>query len=256
MKESPYADAARGIVVARTRRRPRRRPRTHASARRRAREGEPGVHPGRPDREGGPDDDEDRVHAARRGSRSTRSSPSPGWTRSVQQTGAGEGAVITKVTWTGGDVPTGEDARVPVPRRPRAKTYTFDVQQTYSDGSVVDWSGPEPRTRPRRQSRRDSLGGGGGSTLRSSRSSLGGLGVLLGGPRARHGREALAGLSRRGRRGSVAALAWRSRCRPRPGRTRRCCARFPSASGIVEHAAEEVRSPTARRSSRASRSSL
>lgn len=33
--------------------------------------------------------------------------PSPGWTRKVQQTGAGEDAVITKVTWSGGKVPTG-----------------------------------------------------------------------------------------------------------------------------------------------------
>src|SRR5438105_15535583 len=35
---------------------------------------------------------------------------SPGWTRAVKQTGSGDSAVITKVTWTGGAVPTGEDA--------------------------------------------------------------------------------------------------------------------------------------------------
>src|SRR5437899_8407174 len=36
--------------------------------------------------------------------------PAAGWKRTVQQTGSGEEAVITKVTWTGGAVPTGEDA--------------------------------------------------------------------------------------------------------------------------------------------------
>src|SRR4051794_34011 len=36
--------------------------------------------------------------------------PAPGWKRVVQSTGSGEAAVIQKVTWTGGAVPTGEDA--------------------------------------------------------------------------------------------------------------------------------------------------
>src|SRR5205807_3940413 len=36
--------------------------------------------------------------------------PATGWKRAVQQTGSGDAAVITKVTWTGGTVPTGEDA--------------------------------------------------------------------------------------------------------------------------------------------------
>ena len=36
--------------------------------------------------------------------------PSPGWHRVLQQTGSGEDAVIQKVTWTGGSVPTGEDS--------------------------------------------------------------------------------------------------------------------------------------------------
>src|SRR5437763_14087736 len=36
--------------------------------------------------------------------------PPPGWHQSVQQTGSGEGAVVTKVTWAGGHTPTGEDS--------------------------------------------------------------------------------------------------------------------------------------------------
>src|SRR5258708_25389777 len=35
--------------------------------------------------------------------------PSAGWKRVVQSTGSGESAVIQKVIWSGGAVPTGED---------------------------------------------------------------------------------------------------------------------------------------------------
>jgi uncharacterized protein YcnI len=42
--------------------------------------------------------------------------PPAGWTQQVQQTGSGNSAVITKVTWTGGHTPTGEDSLFPVPR--------------------------------------------------------------------------------------------------------------------------------------------
>ena len=62
--------------------------------------------------------------------------------------------------------PTGEDA-FPVPRQPDAPpSYTFGVQQTYSDGSVVDWSGPESSDTPAPTiEAKSSLGGGGSSTL-------------------------------------------------------------------------------------------
>ena len=36
--------------------------------------------------------------------------PGPGWKQQLQQTGSGEDAVIQKVTWTGGSVPTGDDS--------------------------------------------------------------------------------------------------------------------------------------------------
>src|SRR2546423_4035133 len=37
-------------------------------------------------------------------------SPNPGWKRQVRSSGSGEGAVVQKVTWKGGKVPTGEDS--------------------------------------------------------------------------------------------------------------------------------------------------
>jgi uncharacterized protein YcnI len=92
--------------------------------------------------------------------------PAPGWTRVVQQTGSGEAATVTKVTWSGGKVPTGEDASFSFLAEPSSSgTYTFDVRQTYSDGSVVDWNGPESSDDPSPTiDVRSSLGGGGGSS--------------------------------------------------------------------------------------------
>jgi uncharacterized protein YcnI len=109
--------------------------------------------------------------------------PAPGWRRSVQQTGSGESAVITKVTWTGGHVPTGEDSLFQFLAQPSAsKTYTFQVEQTYSDGSIVNWSGPESSDDPAPQiEAKSSLGGGGSSTLAIVALVLGAVGVILGG---------------------------------------------------------------------------
>jgi uncharacterized protein YcnI len=93
--------------------------------------------------------------------------PTRDWKRDVQQTGAGEDATITKVTWTGAHIPTGEDAAFSfVGGTDESKTYTFAVRQTYSDGSVVDWSGPESSDTPAPTvEAKSSLGGGGGSSV-------------------------------------------------------------------------------------------
>src|SRR5690348_15277039 len=108
--------------------------------------------------------------------------PAPGWKRTVQQTGSGENAVITKVTWTGGRVATENDAVVQFLGQPdSAKTYTFAVRQTYSDGSVVDWSGPESSDTPAPTvEAKSSLGGGGTSTLTIVALVLGAVGTVLG----------------------------------------------------------------------------
>ena len=75
--------------------------------------------------------------------------PPSGWTAQVQATGSGEEAVVQRVTWTGGHVPTGQDAVFRFNAGvPKAGTVTFDVRQTYSDGSVVDWNGPESSDNP------------------------------------------------------------------------------------------------------------
>lgn len=122
--------------------------------------------------------------------------PSPGWRRVEQSKGAGEGAVIQKVTWTGGHVPTGDDALFQfLGEASKPGSYTFQVQQTYSDGSIVNWSGPESAADPAPSvEARTSLGGGGGggsSTLAIVALVVGAVGLLLAGIAlvARGGRE-------------------------------------------------------------------
>jgi uncharacterized protein YcnI len=109
--------------------------------------------------------------------------PSPGWKRVEQSTGSGDNAVITQVTWTGGHVPTEEDSLFQFLAQPaKAGTYTFHVQQTYSDGSIVDWSGPESAAAPAPTIKVvSSVGGGGTSTLTIVALVLGALGLLVGG---------------------------------------------------------------------------
>jgi uncharacterized protein YcnI len=108
--------------------------------------------------------------------------PSPGWKRTVQSTGSGEDTVINKVTWSGGSVPTEEDAAFSFLGSPSSsKTFTFQVRQTYKDGSVVDWSGPESSDTPAPTvEAKSTLGGGSTSTLTIIALVLGAIGVVLG----------------------------------------------------------------------------
>ena len=98
--------------------------------------------------------------------------PSPGWTRT---------STDTTVTWKGGHVPTEEDAMFRFNASTSgAKTYTFDVRQTYSDGSVVDWNGSESSDNPAPTIEAlSSFGGGGTSTLTIVALVLGGIALLV-----------------------------------------------------------------------------
>jgi uncharacterized protein YcnI len=109
--------------------------------------------------------------------------PPAGWTMHEQQTGSGDNAVFTKVTWTGGKTPTGEDSLFQFLAQPASsKTYTFQVQQTYSDGSIVDWAGSESSAYPAPTIEAvSSLGGGGVSLLTIIALVVGVLGLLAGG---------------------------------------------------------------------------
>jgi uncharacterized protein YcnI len=92
--------------------------------------------------------------------------PSPGWKRESQTKGSGEEATVVKVSWTGGSVPTGEDAAFSfLGQAANPGSYAFSVRQTYSDGSVVDWTGPESSDTPAPVLEAVSSFGGGTSTL-------------------------------------------------------------------------------------------
>jgi uncharacterized protein YcnI len=119
--------------------------------------------------------------------------PAAGWKREVQSTGSGEDTVIQSVTWTAVKgtepgaygVPAEEDAFFQfLAEADKARTYTFQVEQTYSDGEVVDWSGDESSDTPAPTVEAvSSLGGGAGGssdTLAIVALVVGGIGVLLG----------------------------------------------------------------------------
>jgi uncharacterized protein YcnI len=96
--------------------------------------------------------------------------PSPGWRRSLKQSGSGDNAVVQQVTWSGGHVPTGEDAVFSFLAQPAMPgTVRFTITQTYTDGSIVEWNGPESSAAPaptiEAVSSFGGAGGGGSSTL-------------------------------------------------------------------------------------------
>jgi uncharacterized protein YcnI len=90
--------------------------------------------------------------------------PSPGWRRSLRQSGSGDNAVVQQVTWSGGHVPTGEDSVFSFLAQPAEPgTVRFTITQTYTDGSIVDWDGPESSAAPAPTIEAvSSFGGGGG----------------------------------------------------------------------------------------------
>lgn len=64
-----------------------------------------------------------------------------GWQVSTEQSGSGEDAVVTSITWSGGAIPVGQrddfsfSAKTPA----TASTLQWKAYQTYQDGSVVAW---------------------------------------------------------------------------------------------------------------------
>jgi uncharacterized protein YcnI len=69
--------------------------------------------------------------------------PARPWKLRLRTRRSGGDDVIEKVTWVGGKVPTGQSSVFRfVAFATDSKTYRFAVRQTYSDGTVVDWSGP------------------------------------------------------------------------------------------------------------------
>ncbi|MDA0182601.1 DUF1775 domain-containing protein [Solirubrobacter phytolaccae] len=91
--------------------------------------------------------------------------PAQGWKRTADQSGSGEDVVIRKATFTGGATPSGEAAVIQfVGYATEASAYDFRVRQTYSDGTVVSWTGePSSETPAARVEAKAQIGGGSGS---------------------------------------------------------------------------------------------
>lgn len=106
----------------------------------------------------------------------------PGWKRTTVSKGSGHEARITSVKWTGGNVPHGEAAVFQFVGLPDgAENYRFIVRQTYSDDSVVSWSGPEGSDKPAAAvDAKSSLGGGGSSALAVIALILAAVAILVG----------------------------------------------------------------------------
>jgi len=97
----------------------------------------------------------------------------PGWQRT---------ATDTTVTWSGGATPTEEDSLFQfLAQAAKPGAYTFGVQQTYSDGTIVNWTGSESSDAPAPTiDVKSSLGGGGGtSTLAIVALAIGALGIAV-----------------------------------------------------------------------------
>jgi uncharacterized protein YcnI len=74
--------------------------------------------------------------------------PAP-WKMVTRSSGSGDSTVFQQVTWTGGKTPTGLDSVFRFNASiPKAETVAFHVRQYYSNGKVVDWSGPETSDTP------------------------------------------------------------------------------------------------------------
>jgi uncharacterized protein YcnI len=107
--------------------------------------------------------------------------PSPGWHRLLQESVSRSGAVVQRVTWTGGHTPTGEDAFFQFLGEPSGSgTFAFPVEQTYSNGVIVDWSGSAAAADPEPTIEVESSLGGGTSTLTIVALVVAGLGVVIG----------------------------------------------------------------------------
>ena len=106
--------------------------------------------------------------------------PEPGWTR--KQVAHGGGSAPVTILWTGGRVPTDDDAvfRFQATLTGGSKEYVFQVRQTYSDGTVVDWNGPESSDTPSPLVEGSSLSGGPSTLLVIGALVVGAVGVLLG----------------------------------------------------------------------------
>ena len=107
---------------------------------------------------------------------------SPGWKQTAVSAGSDKDARTLRVVWTGGESSPSDDPVFQFTGTvDAAKTYGVEVRQTYSDGTVVDWAGPEDSEKPAAFVEGvSSVGGGGTEVVTWIALVLGALGALFG----------------------------------------------------------------------------
>jgi uncharacterized protein YcnI len=105
----------------------------------------------------------------------------PGWTKKLTTAGTGEDVRITAVDWTGSAPPESTAVFSIIGSAAESGSYMLPVRQTYADGSVADWAGPESSDTPTPVVNVRSDFGGGSSTLAVIALIVGAVGVVLGG---------------------------------------------------------------------------
>jgi uncharacterized protein YcnI len=107
-----------------------------------------------------------------------------GWKATAKKEGTSDEAKVLSVEWTGGSTPPGEAAAFSfLGSSTDPGSFAFSVKQTYSNGKVVNWSGPESSDTPAPVvETSSSLGGdGGSSTLDIVAIVLAGVAIVLAG---------------------------------------------------------------------------
>jgi len=104
----------------------------------------------------------------------------PGWSAQVETNGSGEEATIRRVTWSGGSTAAGQLAVFRFVGVPSDGTHAIDVKETYSDGSVAEWTGAEGSDEPAPRTEGVSSFGGGSSTLGIVALAVAGVALVLG----------------------------------------------------------------------------
>jgi uncharacterized protein YcnI len=76
----------------------------------------------------------------------SRVQPVPGWDYELEE----EGGVVRAISWSGGELGETEFQEFPIQARTPEETgeYAWSAFQTYEDGSVVEWIGPEDAEEP------------------------------------------------------------------------------------------------------------
>jgi len=75
--------------------------------------------------------------------------PAAGWKGTAKKVGTSDEAKVLSVEWTGGSTPPGEAAAFSfLGSSTDPGAFAFAVKQTYSNGKVVNWSGPESSDTP------------------------------------------------------------------------------------------------------------